>query len=120
MIVVRGIRFAALCEHHLLPFTGIACVGYIPRDGKVIGLSKIPRLVDYYSKRLQIQERMTQDIAKHLMNSLNPLGVGVVLRARHSCMGIRGAYQPESEMVTDCLLGIFRDKARQEFLDMTK
>jgi len=117
MIVVRGIKFSSLCEHHLLPFTGVAAVGYIP-NGCVIGLSKIPRLVELFAKRPQVQERMTNQIAKSLMDHLNPLGVGVVIRAHHSCMGCRGVRQPDAEMITSCVLGCMKDdqRARSELL----
>jgi len=108
MVVVRGIRFSSLCEHHLLPFTGMAAVGYVPND-RVIGLSKIPRLVEVYAKRLQVQERMTNQIAQTLMEHLHPKGVGVVVRAHHSCMGCRGVRQQDAEMITSCVLGCMKD-----------
>lgn len=111
MVIVRGIRFSSLCEHHMLPFNGTAAVGYIP-NGKVIGLSKIPRLVEVFAKRLQVQERMTNQIATTLMDSLKPLGVGVVIKAHHSCMGCRGIKQPDAEMITSCLLGCVKEDAR--------
>lgn len=117
MVVVTGIRFSSLCEHHLLPFTGTATVGYVP-DGRVVGLSKIPRLVDVFAKRLQVQERMTNQIASTMMTALRPLGVGVILRAHHSCMGCRGVRQPDAEMVTSCLLGVMREAgAKAELLE---
>jgi GTP cyclohydrolase IA len=118
MVVVRGIRFTSLCEHHLLPFTGTATVGYVP-DGRVIGLSKIPRLVEVFAKRPQVQERMTNQIASSLMEHLSPWGVGVVLRAHHSCMGCRGVRQPDAEMITSCLLGCMKadPAARSELLE---
>lgn len=108
MVVVRGIRFASLCEHHLLPFTGTAAVGYIPQ-GKVVGLSKIPRLVEAYARRLQMQERLTAQVASGIDSVLRPLGVGVVMRAHHACMGCRGVRQPDAEMVTSHLIGAARD-----------
>jgi GTP cyclohydrolase I len=119
MVVVRGIRFSSLCEHHLLPFTGTAAVGYVP-DGRVIGLSKIPRLVELFGKRPQVQERMTNQVAQALMQHLNPKGVGVVVKAHHSCMGCRGVRQPDAEMVTSCLLGCMRDDpaSRSELLEL--
>lgn len=110
MVVVTGIRFSSLCEHHLLPFTGTATVGYVPR-GRVIGLSKIPRLVELFARRPQVQERMTNQIAAALMEHLDPLGVGVIVKAHHSCMGCRGVRQPDAEMVTSCLLGCVKDDA---------
>lgn len=117
MVVVSGIRFSSICEHHLLPFTGIAAVGYVP-DGRVIGLSKIPRLVEVYSRRPQLQERMTNQIAHAMMDHLLPRGVGVVARAHHSCMGCRGVRQPDAEMTTSCLLGCMKEDpaARAELL----
>ena len=119
MVVVRGIRFSSLCEHHLLPFTGTAAVGYIPK-GRVIGLSKIPRLVEVFAKRPQVQERMTNQIAEALMEHLQPNGVGVIVKAHHSCMGCRGVRQPDAEMVTSCLAGCLRDDsaARAELLGL--
>jgi GTP cyclohydrolase I len=119
MVVVRGIRFSSMCEHHLLPFTGTAAVGYIPR-GRVIGLSKIPRLVEVFAKRPQVQERMTNQIAEALMEHLSPNGVGVIVKAHHSCMGCRGVRQPDAEMVTSSLLGCLRDDsaARSELLGL--
>jgi len=119
MVVVRGIRFSSMCEHHLLPFTGTAAVGYVP-DGRVIGLSKIPRLVELFGKRPQVQERMTNQIANALMDHLRPLGVGVIVKAHHSCMGCRGVRQPDAEMVTSCLLGCMKDDpmARSELLEL--
>jgi GTP cyclohydrolase I len=108
MVVVRGIRFSSMCEHHLLPFTGTAAVGYVP-DGRVIGLSKIPRLVEVFAKRPQVQERMTNQIADALMQHLLPRGVGVVVKAHHSCMGCRGVRQPDAEMITSCVLGCMKE-----------
>lgn len=117
MVVVTGVRFSSLCEHHLLPFTGTATVGYVP-DGRVIGLSKIPRLVEVFARRPQVQERMTNQIATGLMEHLAPKGVGVIVKAHHSCMGCRGVKQPDAEMVTSCLLGCVKDSAaaRSELL----
>jgi GTP cyclohydrolase I len=117
MVVVKEIRFYSLCEHHLLPFFGTAHVAYIP-NGKIIGLSKIPKLVDVYARRLQVQERLTQQIADTLQNKLNPLGVGVVIEARHLCMEMRGAKSQDSPTVTSAMLGAFRNSARtrEEFL----
>jgi GTP cyclohydrolase I len=110
MVVVRGIRFSSMCEHHLLPFTGTVAVGYVP-NGRVIGLSKIPRLVEVFAKRPQVQERMTNQIAQALMDHLAPRGVGVVVKAHHSCMGCRGVKQPDAEMITSCVLGCMKDEA---------
>lgn len=116
MIVVRGISFYSTCEHHLLPFRGEAVVAYLP--GKVVGLSKLARLVSCYARRLQIQERMTREIADAVESHLEARGVGVLVRAHHLCMGCRGVRQPESEMVTTAMRGAFRDDAvtREEFL----
>ena len=116
MVVVKDIPFYSLCEHHLLPFFGWAAVAYIPR-GKVIGLSKIPRIVETYARRLQVQERLTQQIADFLMERLSPLGVGVVLEATHLCAVMRGVRKPGTIMTTSAVLGLFRsrDRTRAEF-----
>ena len=116
MVVVKDIPFHSLCEHHLLPFAGTAAVAYIP-DGRVIGLSKIPRVVDMYARRLQIQERLTQEIADFLMEQLAPKGVGVVVEATHLCASMRGVRKPGMVMTTSAVLGLFRtsDKTRSEF-----
>lgn len=120
MVLVRNVEFTSLCEHHLLPFTGSADVAYIPSDGKVVGLSKLARLVDAFAQRLQVQERMTREIADALVDHLDPLGVGVVVRAHHSCMGCRGVKKPSAEMVTSAVRGVMKDdpRARAEFLDL--
>lgn len=120
MVVVRAVEFTSLCEHHLLAFTGTATVGYIPNGSGVVGLSKLARLVECYARRLQVQERMTQQIAEAIDKHLQPLGVGVVVRARHSCMGCRGVRKPGAEMVTSSLLGAMRDEpqTRAEFLTL--
>jgi GTP cyclohydrolase IA len=117
MVVVKDIPFYSLCEHHLLPFFGTASVAYIPR-GRVIGLSKIPRIVEMYARRLQVQERMTQQIADFLMDRLGPQGVGVVVEATHLCAVMRGVRKPGTIMTTSAILGLFRrnDKTRAEFL----
>lgn len=116
MVLVKDIPFHSLCEHHLLPFAGSVAVGYIP-DGRVIGLSKIPRVVDMYARRLQVQERLTQQIADFLMERLAPKGVGVVVEATHLCASMRGIRKPGMVMTTSAVLGIFRrsDKTRAEF-----
>jgi GTP cyclohydrolase I len=116
MVVVKDIPFHSLCEHHLLPFFGHAAVAYIP-SGRVIGLSKIPRVVEMYARRLQVQERLTQQIADLLMDQLAPQGVGVVLEATHLCAVMRGVRKPGTIMTTSAVLGIFRrnDKTRAEF-----
>jgi GTP cyclohydrolase I len=117
MVVVRDIEFYSLCEHHLLPFFGRAHVGYLPR-GRVIGLSKIPRIVDMYAHRLQVQERMTQQVATFLMERLEPKGVGCVVEATHLCTVMRGVRKQQATMVTSSMLGTFRrdPRTRTEFL----
>jgi GTP cyclohydrolase I len=116
MVVVKDIPFHSLCEHHMLPFAGTAAVAYIP-DQRVIGLSKIPRVVDMYARRLQIQERFTQQVADFLMDRLEPKGVGVVVEATHLCASMRGVRKPGMVMTTSAVLGLFRtsDKTRAEF-----
>ncbi len=118
MVIVRDIEFYSLCEHHMLPFIGRAHVAYIPR-GQVIGLSKIPRVVDMYSRRLQVQERMTRQIADFIHDLLNPQGVAVVVEALHLCSMMRGVRKHDARMTTSTMLGSFRSKSatRQEFLD---
>ncbi len=119
MIVLRGIRFESHCEHHLAPIIGRAWVGYIP-NGRVVGISKLARVVEVYAKRLQIQEKMTAQIANAIETALKPQGVAVVIKAEHHCMTTRGIHKPGTDMVTSRMLGIFRDRAitRQEFLSM--
>jgi len=118
MVVVRDIEFYSLCEHHMLPFVGHIHVGYIPSD-KVIGLSKIPRIVDLFSRRLQVQERMTKQIADYIDVVLNPKGVAVVAEGLHMCMMLRGVKKQNARMTTSAMLGAFRDNlsTRMEFLD---
>jgi GTP cyclohydrolase I len=120
MVIIKDIDFFSTCEHHMLPFFGRAHVAYIP-NGKIIGLSKIPRIVEVFSRRLQVQERMTQQIADTLYEALTPLGVGVVIEARHMCMMMRGVEKQNSAATTSAMLGVFRDdvKTRQEFLTLT-
>ena len=121
MVVVRDIEFASVCEHHLLPFTGRVHVGYMPK-GRVVGLSKIPRVVDALARRPQLQERLTQDLAELLMDRLDAKGTGVVVEASHSCMTIRGVRKPGSTLVTSAMLGVFRDRhaTRDEFLALIR
>lgn len=119
LIVVKNIEFYSLCEHHLLPFFGKAHIGYIP-NGKIIGLSKLPRLVEIFSRRLQNQERLTVEIAKALKKLINPRGVGVVLEAKHLCMMARGVEKQGSEVMTSAMMGLFKKNlnTRSEFLKL--
>ena len=121
MVLVKDIPFYSLCEHHMLPFFGRCHVGYLPK-GKVVGLSKIPRLVGIFAHRLQLQERLTNDIAEALNSSLLPKGVAVVVEARHLCMEMRGVEKPGGQMITSCMLGTFRrdPRTRAEFLDLVR
>jgi GTP cyclohydrolase IA len=121
IILVKDIELYSLCEHHLLPFIGRAHVAYLP-NGKVIGLSKVARIVDVFARRLQIQENLTTQIAESLMNCLEPSGVAVVVEAKHLCMMMRGVEKQNSVMKTSCLLGAFKDDARtrSEFLSLLK
>jgi GTP cyclohydrolase I len=116
LIVLRGIEFYSICEHHLLPFCGSACVGYLP--GEVVGISKLARLVHCYARRLQIQERLTRQIAAAIEEHLHARGTGVIVRAHHLCMGCRGVKLPGTELVTSAMLGTLRNEAvtRAEFL----
>jgi GTP cyclohydrolase I len=119
MVVVKDIELYSLCEHHMLPFFGKCHVAYLP-DKRVVGLSKIPRLVNMFSRRLQIQERLTNQIAQALQNCVKPLGVGVVIEARHLCMVMRGVEKQRSETITSAMLGAFREnqQTREEFLSL--
>ena len=119
MVLVKDIEYFSLCEHHLLPFFGHAHIAYIP-DGKIIGLSKIPRIVDLYSRRLQVQERLTQEIADSLHSILKPKGVAVVIEGQHMCMQMRGVQKTSAYMSTSHMVGIFRKdaKTRKEFLNL--
>jgi GTP cyclohydrolase I len=120
MVIVKDIEFFSLCEHHILPFYGKAHVGYLARN-KVIGLSKIPRIVDVFARRLQIQERLTQQVAHCLLENLDPLGVGVIIEAQHFCMMMRGVEKQHSGTVTSAMLGEFKQKeTRDEFLSLVR
>ncbi len=119
MIIVKDIEIYSMCEHHMLPFFGRCHIGYIPK-GKVYGVSKLARLADIFSRRLQLQERLTNQIARVLMDNLSPEGVGVVIEARHLCMMMRGVEKQNSSMITSAMLGSFHDSiaTRTEFLDL--
>ncbi len=119
MVIVRDIELYSLCEHHLLPFFGKCHVAYLPSD-RVIGLSKIPRIVDMFARRLQVQERLTQQIAQTITEWIRPRGVGVVIEAKHLCMMMRGVEKQNSSMITSAMLGTFREdqRSRTEFLDL--
>lgn len=121
LVLVRDIQFTSLCEHHMLPFSGVAHVGYLPGD-RVVGLSKLARTVDTFARRLQVQERLTQQVAAWLQDHLDPRGVGVVIEAEHQCMSLRGARATGSRTITSTLLGALRDDARSrdEFLALTR
>lgn len=121
MVLLRGIRFESHCEHHLAPIVGRAWVGYIP-NGRVVGISKLARVVDAFAKRLQIQEKMTSQIANIIDEVLRPQGVAVVIKAEHHCMTTRGVHKPGTDMVTSRMLGVFRDNAitRQEFISLVE
>ena len=121
LVIARSIPFHSLCEHHMLPFYGVAHVGYLP-GARIIGLSKLGRVVEMYARRLQVQERMTVQIANWLQEHLDPRGVGVVLEAEHLCMSLRGVQKPGTRTVTSALLGGVRDdpRTREEFLDLSR
>jgi GTP cyclohydrolase I len=121
MVIVKDIEFYSLCEHHLVPFFGRCHVGYLP-DGKIVGLSKIARLVEMFSRRLQVQERLTHEIAHALEEAIQPRGVAVVMQARHLCMMMRGVEKQGSQMVTSSVLGAFRerDRTREEFMSLLR
>jgi GTP cyclohydrolase IA len=120
MVVLRDIRFESHCEHHMAPIIGHACVAYVPR-GRVVGISKLARVVEVYARRLQIQEKLTAQIANTIDEVLQPHGVGVIVKALHHCMATRGVHKPDTSLVTSRMLGCFRDnpQLRQQFLGMT-
>ncbi len=119
MVVLRGIRFESYCEHHMVPIIGIAHIGYLPRN-RVVGISKLARVLEIFSKRLQIQEKMTAQIANTIDRALNPHGVAVVIEGEHQCMTTRGVHRPGVNMVTSQMIGVFRDNeaTRKEFLSI--
>ncbi len=121
MVIIKDIEFYSLCEHHILPFFGKCHIGYIP-NGKVFGVSKLARIVDVFARRLQLQERLTQEIAKVILSKITPEGVGVVMEGQHMCMTMRGIQKQNSQMVTSAMLGSFRDEdaTRLEFLNLIK
>src|SRR3984957_14693328 len=121
MVIVKDIEFFSMCEHHLLPFFGKAHIAYVP-NGKVIGLSKIPRLVDVFARRLQVQERLTRQIGEAITESINPQGVAVILEAQHLCMMMRGVEKQHSSTVTSAMLGVFKTQlqTRNEFLSLVR
>lgn len=121
LVVLKGIRFVSFCEHHMLPVVGLAHVGYLPTD-RVVGISKLARVVRGYAKRLQIQEKMTAEIAQAIDEVLRPQGVGVVIEAEHSCMTLRGVNVPDAKLTTSSLRGVVRDdpRTREEFLQLTR
>jgi GTP cyclohydrolase I len=121
MVIVKDIEFYSMCEHHMLPFFGKAHVAYVPK-GKVIGLSKIPRLVDVFSRRLQVQERLTTDIADAIVEAIQPQGVAVIMEAQHLCMMMRGVEKQSSETVTSAMRGVFKEQmqTRNEFLSLVR
>jgi len=120
MIIVKKIPFYSICEHHLAPFFGIGHIAYIPNE-KIVGISKLPRTLDMFSRRPQNQERITKQVAEYVMEQLNARGVGVVLEARHMCMEMRGVEKPGAETLTSCLLGVFKEhQVRTEFFNLIK
>lgn len=121
MVIVRNVEFVSMCEHHMLPFLGKAHIGYLP-NGRIVGLSKLARLLDVFARRLQVQERLTVQVATALVDHLQPRGAGCVVEATHSCMSCRGVRKQQSVMITSSLLGAFRDdpRTRAEFLQFVK
>ena len=119
IVILRNIRFESHCEHHITPIIGSVSIGYLPQK-RVVGISKLARVVDAFAKRLQIQEVMTQQIAATMMDVLQPRGVAVIVKGKHLCIGTRGAYKPDSEMITSVMLGVFREDsdARNEFMQL--
>ena len=122
MVLVKNITFSSMCEHHMMPFFGTVSIAYIPQDGRVVGLSKLARIVDTFGKRLQVQERMGKEIADAIENVMNPKGLAVIIKAEHTCMTARGINKPGSQTVTSCLRGAFflDGKSREELYNALK
>lgn len=122
MVIVKDIPFYSMCEHHLMPFFGKCHIGYIPKNNKIVGIGRLAELIDVLSKRLQVQERLTTDIANTIMKNLDPKGVGVVIEARHLCLEMTGQSMPDSSIITSAVRGLFRNdiKTREEFLKLIK
>lgn len=122
MVLVKDIQFYSTCEHHMMPFFGTVAIAYIPQDGRIVGLSKLARLVEVYARRLQVQERMGQQIADDIETVMNPRAVAVIIKAEHTCMTARGVQKPGTQTITSCLRGSFflDEKAREELVEMLK
>ena len=122
LVMVKDIQFYSTCEHHMMPFFGTVTIAYVPQDGKIVGLSKLARLVEVYARRLQVQERLGQQIANDIEEVMNPRGVAVIIKAEHTCMTARGVQKPGTQTVTSCLRGSFflDEKAREELVELLK
>lgn len=122
MVMVKDIQFYSTCEHHMMPFFGTVTIAYIPQDGKIVGLSKLARLVEVYARRLQVQERLGQQIADDIEAVMNPRGIAVIIKAEHTCMTARGVQKPGTQTITSCLRGSFflDEKAREELVELLK
>lgn len=122
MVLVRDIQFTSMCEHHMMPFFGTISIAYIPQDGKIVGLSKLARIAEIFSKRLQVQERLGKQIADTIEEVMNPRGIAVIIKAEHTCMTARGVQKPGSQTITSCLRGSFflDEKAREELVELMK
>lgn len=122
LVLVKDINFTSMCEHHVMPFFGTVAVAYVPQDGRIVGLSKIARIVEIFSKRLQVQERLGQQIADVIEEVMNPRGIAVIIKAEHTCMTARGVQKPGAQTITSCLRGSFflDEKAREELVELLK
>lgn len=122
MVLVRDIQFTSMCEHHMMPFFGTISIAYIPQDGKIVGLSKLARIAEIFSKRLQVQERLGKQIADTIEEVMNPRGIAVIIKAEHTCMTARGVQKPGTQTITSCLRGSFflDEKAREELVELMK